>query len=67
MNKLLNVLIRVIVIGVSCWLLWWLVGYVGMGQPFDKVARVFVAVVGVVLVIREMIGLAGGAGPSPGA
>ena len=49
-----------IVVGLIFWLLWWLVSYVGLPAPFDKVARVLLAVAAVIvciLVLLSMIGV----------
>lgn len=65
MNNLLRVIVRIIVIGLICYILWWLVGYIHMADPFDKVAKIIVAVVGVVALIRELLQLdPGPSGPS---
>lgn len=39
-SGLLNLLIQLIVAGLVFYLLWWLIGYIGLPQPFDKVIRV---------------------------
>ena len=45
----------VLVIGAVCWLLWWLIGFLGVPEPFNKVARGIVAVVGVVILIALLL------------
>ena len=44
-SLLVHLLVELIVIGLVCWLIWWLIGFVGLPEPFNKVARVLVAVV----------------------
>ena len=57
MPELLSLLVYVIVIGLACYLLWWLVGFVGLPEPFDKVARVIIALVAVVFLLGVIFGL----------
>lgn len=57
---LVNVLIYLLIVGGICWLLWWLIGFIGLPEPFNKVARVIVAVVAVLLCINLLLGLGGG-------
>lgn len=58
-ESLVQMVIWVIVIGLICGLLWWLISYIGLAAPFDKVARVIVAVVAVVLLINALLLLVG--------
>lgn len=41
--------------GLICWLLWWLIGYIGIPEPFNKVARVIIAVLAVVFLIKIIV------------
>ena len=59
-SSLMHILIQLIVIGLVCWLLWWLIGYIGLPEPFNKVARVLIAVVAVFFLINVVLGLGGG-------
>lgn len=58
-NALINGLIWLIVVGLVAWLLWWLISYVGLPEPFNKIARVLVAVVAVILIIRFLLKITG--------
>lgn len=58
---LMGILIQLIVVGAVCWLLWWLVGFIGLPEPFNKIARVVVAVVAVLFLINLLLGLSGSA------
>ena len=60
LQTLMHVVIYLLVIGGVCWLLWWLIGYIGLPEPFNKIARVIIAVVAVFLLINLLIGFAGG-------
>jgi hypothetical protein len=59
-SELVNIIIYLLIVGGICWLLWWLVGYMGLPEPFNKVARVIIAVVAVLLCINLLLGLGGG-------
>ena len=56
---MLAFLIQIIVVGLVCYLLWWLIGYIGLPEPFDKIARVIVAVVAVIFLLNLVMGLGG--------
>jgi predicted tellurium resistance membrane protein TerC len=49
----------IIVAGVIFSLLWWLVGYCALPAPFDKVARVVLAIAAVIVLIGALMALAG--------
>ena len=52
-------LIYLIVIGIVFWLLWWLLSYIALPEPFAKVARVILAVAAVIVLINILLGFAG--------
>jgi uncharacterized protein YhhL (DUF1145 family) len=52
-------LIYLIVGGLICYLLWWLIGFINLPEPFAKVARIIVAVVAVLFLINLLLGLVG--------
>ena len=58
-SALLSIVVWLVVVGLILYVLWWLIGYVGLPQPFDKVARVIVAVVAAVLLINFLLSLTG--------
>jgi len=58
-GSLINAVILVIIVGVVAGLLWWLISYVALPQPFDKVARVLVAIVVVIFLINALLSLVG--------
>ncbi len=59
-SALVHIIIQILIIGGVCWLLWWLIGYIGLPEPFNKVARVIVAVVAVLFLINMLLGFGGG-------
>lgn len=60
LGALATLMIYVVVGGLIFGLLWWLVGYCGLPQPFDKVARVLLAVFAVVFLIAVLLSLVNG-------
>ena len=58
-SVLVHLLVWIIIVGCIFGLLWWLIGYVGLPEPFNKVARIGVAVVAVLLLINLLLGFVG--------
>lgn len=58
-SLLMGVLIQIIVIGAVCGILWWLLGYLGLPEPFAKVGRGVIAVVAAFFLINLLLGLSG--------
>lgn len=58
-SSLGNAVIQIAVAGLICWLLWWLIGYVALPEPFNKIARFIVAVIAVVFCINALMSLTG--------
>lgn len=56
---LLSLLVTLVVVGLICYLLWWFIGYIGLPAPFDKVARVLVALVALIFLINLLLGISG--------
>lgn len=59
-SSLVNVIIALLIAGGICWLLWWLIGFLGVPEPFNKIARAVVAVVAVLFLINLLLSLGGG-------
>ena len=59
LGGLMETVIYLIIVGGVLWLLLWLVGYVGLPEPFAKVAKIIIMVVGVIILINVLLGLAG--------
>ena len=55
METMLSLVIYVLILGAVCWLIWWLITYLGIPEPFSKIARGVVAVVAVVLLIGLLL------------
>lgn len=58
-GALLSMLVTLVIVGLICYLLWWFVGYIGLPAPFDKVARVIIALVAVIFLINLLMGIGG--------
>ena len=54
--NLINLLVVVIVLGLVFYVLWWLLGRIGLPEPFGKVAEVLLALVAVVLLLGVLFG-----------
>lgn len=63
LGALVSFVIYVLILGVIIWLLLWLIDYVPVPQPFNRVAKVVVVVIGVLILILLLLGLVG-EGPS---
>lgn len=58
-QELVQDLVWLVVIGLIFWLLWWFISFVGIPEPFNKVARVIVALAAMLLLINFLLGFAG--------
>jgi hypothetical protein len=56
---LLSILITLIVVGLILWVCWWFIGYIGLPEPFNKVARVIIGLVALIFVVNLLLGLIG--------
>ncbi len=58
-NDMVEFVIMLLVAGLVFWLLTWLIGYIGVGEPFTKIAKAVVAIVAVLFVIHALLSLTG--------
>lgn len=58
-GSLLGLIIYLVVIGLIFWVIWWFLGYVGVPEPFNKVIRVILALVALIIVVNILLGFAG--------
>ena len=56
MEGLIGLLITVVVLGLVFYLLWWLLGVIGLPEPFHKVATVVIALIAVVILLGLLFG-----------
>ena len=61
-SPLVNLLVQVVVVGLICWLLWWFIGWAGVPEPFNKVARVVIGLVAVLFLINILLRVSGNSG-----
>lgn len=57
LDGLVTLLIYIVVLGLIFWLLWWFIGFVGLPEPFNKVARVVIGLVAFILMLYVLVGL----------
>jgi Zn-dependent protease with chaperone function len=53
---LISLLVTVVVLGLIFWLFWWLIGAVGLPEPFNKVATVLIALIAVLVLLSVLFG-----------
>jgi hypothetical protein len=59
LSALVNLVVYLMIVGGVCWLLWWLIGFVGLPEPFNKVARAIVAIIAVLMLINLLLSFTG--------
>ncbi len=60
LSAVVSIVIYLIVAGLICWLLIWLIDYCGIPEPFNKVAKIIMAILAVLLVIGALISIVNG-------
>lgn len=58
-DALLHCFIWIVIAAVIFWLLNWAIAYIGIPEPFNKVAKVILALVAVILLINALLVLVG--------
>lgn len=58
-SNLISLLIWIVVVGLIFGLLWWLLDYCKVPEPFNKVIRVVLAIASVLFLINLLLGFAG--------
>ena len=59
LSSLVSFIVYLVIVGLIFWLLWWLVAFIGLPEPFSKIAKVVIAVVAVLICINLLLGMAG--------
>ena len=59
-STLLSLLVTLVVVGLIAWLCWWFIDFCGLPEPFNKVAKVLVALVVLIFLINMLLGFGGG-------
>jgi hypothetical protein len=60
LGAVVTLVLYLIVAGLIFWLLWWLIDYCAVPEPFNKIARIVLAVLAVLVVISLLLSLVGG-------
>lgn len=58
-DSLMSTLIYLVVIALIFWLIWWFIGYVGVPEPFNKVIRVIVGILALIVLMSFLLSLIG--------
>lgn len=58
-SSLLMLLLELCIVGLICYVLIWAVGYIGLGAPFDKIARVIVVIIVILLLLGLLMNFTG--------
>jgi hypothetical protein len=56
---LLNLVVELVIAGLVFWLLLWFIGWVGLPEPFLKVAKVILGLVVLIFLINVLMGFSG--------
>ena len=59
LQRIVRAILLIIVAGAVCWLLWWLIGYLGVPEPFSKIGSGIIAVGAVFVLIAILFDLVG--------
>lgn len=58
-QAVISAIIWLLIAGVIFWLLNWLITYIGVGEPFNKVLKVIIAIACVIICINALLMLTG--------
>lgn len=58
-QALVNALIWIVVAALIWWLFTWLLGYIGIPEPFNKVCKVILAILAVLFLVNALLTLVG--------
>jgi len=53
------ILVQIVVLGLILWLLLWFIGYIGLPEPFNNIAKVLIALVAVIYLINLLLSISG--------
>jgi hypothetical protein len=59
LSGLLEFVVYIVVISLIFYAVWWFIGYVGIPEPFNKIVRVVIGLVALIIVVNMLLGLAG--------
>lgn len=55
----LTLLATIVIGGLVFWLIWWFLGVCGLPEPFNKVARILIALAAIMFLINVLLSLGG--------
>jgi len=58
-QSLIMAVVGLIILGLIVGLLWWLIDYVGLPEPINKIARVVIAIFVVLILINFLLSIIG--------
>lgn len=56
-DAMVNLFIKIVVVGLIFWLFWWLISFIGIPEPFNKVLRVVLALFAVLYLVSLLLKL----------
>ncbi len=59
LTALVHFVVVMIILGLIVWLLYWLLGYCNVPEPFNKMARIVLAVFSVLIIIGALLHIIG--------
>ncbi len=59
MAGLFSMLIYLVIVGLIFYVCWWFLGYVGVPEPFNKVIRVILGLIALIIVVNLLLSLIG--------
>jgi hypothetical protein len=57
---MLELLVAIVIAGIVFYLLFWFIGVCGLPEPFNKIAKIIVALAAVIFLLNLLSGLGGG-------
>ena len=61
---MIGLLIQLVIIGLIFYAVWWFIGYIGLPEPFNKIARAIVALVALIVVVTFLLQIGGMQAPT---
>ncbi len=58
-ETLMWLVVKIVIIGLVFWCIWWFIGYCAIPEPFNKVLRVIVGLVALIVVVSLLLRITG--------
>lgn len=58
-DGMISLVVYLVIIALIFWVVWWFIGYVGVPEPFNKVIRVVMGLIALLVVISILLGMLG--------